>query len=87
MVGVSADAGKRGGGIVKTLEFRAHVSEDRTLIVPEELASQLHPDEPVRVILLVATPSEDEAWSRLAADEFLKGYADGDAIYDDLPPG
>ena len=50
-----------------------------------ELAEQLDPDETVRVILVVQT--EDEDWDRLAAEEFLKGYADGDAIYDELPAG
>ena len=70
---------------MKTLEFRARVSPDRTLTVPTELAEQLNADETVRVILVV--PTEDEDWDRLAAEEFLKGYAEGDAIYDELPAG
>ena len=28
---------------------------------------------------------EDRDWARLSIDQFLKGYADGDAAYDDLP--
>lgn len=30
---------------------------------------------------------EDEVWERLSAEEFLKGYAESDAIYDELPVG
>ena len=70
---------------MKTLEFRGRVSPVLTLTVPTELAVQLDPDETVRVILVV--PTEDEDWDRFAGEEFLKGYAEGDAIYDELPAG
>jgi hypothetical protein len=29
--------------------------------------------------------TEDHEWARLTAEQFLQGYADGDAIYDELP--
>ena len=70
---------------MKTLEFRASLNPDRTLTVPPELAAQLRPEQPVRVILLVSDADEDGAWARLTAEQFLTGYADGDAIYDELP--
>jgi hypothetical protein len=31
-------------------------------------------------------PDEDEDWRRVALAEFLKGYADSDAIYDQFSP-
>lgn len=70
---------------MKTLEFRAQLNSDSTLTVPAELAAQLEAHEPVRVILLVPDAGDNQDWSRLTADQFLGGYADGDAIYDDLP--
>ena len=72
---------------MKTLEFRARLNPDHTLTVPTELVAQLRSDEPVRVILLVPELGEDQAWSHLTAEQFVKGYADGDAIYDELPAG
>jgi hypothetical protein len=72
---------------VRTLEFRASLNPDHTLTVPTELAAQLRPEQPVRVILLVPEVGEDQEWARLTAEQFVRGYADGDAIYDELPAG
>jgi hypothetical protein len=68
---------------MKTLEFEARISADRTLTVPPELAAQIQEEQPVRVILLVPDSAEDREWARLTAEQFLDGYAAGDAIYDD----
>ncbi len=72
---------------MKTLEFDAKISPDSTLKVPGALATQIEADQPVHVVLLVPEPGEDQDWSRLTAEQFLKDYADSDAIYDDLPSG
>ncbi len=32
----------------------------------------------------VELAEEDEAWARLGEEEFLRGYAESDSIYDDL---
>ena len=40
--------------------------------------------QPVRVLLLVPENQEDQGWEQLAAAEFGMGYADSDAIYDEL---
>ena len=72
---------------MKTLEFRARLNPDHTLTVPAELVAQLRPEQPVRVILLVPAVGEDQEWARLTAEQFMKGYADSDAIYDELPAG
>lgn len=76
---------------MKTLEFETQINPDHTLSVPQALADQLPPGRPVRVLLLVPESAEDldaaeeQAWKQMAAAEFLKGYADSDAIYDQLP--
>jgi hypothetical protein len=70
---------------MKAFEFVSQVNPDKTLSVPAAVAAQLDAQQPVRVLLLVAKADEDAAWARLTAEQFLKGYDDGDAIYDDLP--
>lgn len=69
---------------MKALEFKARVGADSTVKIPDEFADRVHPHESVRVILLVGE-DEDRDWNRLTAEQFLEGYAESDAIYDDLP--
>ena len=45
----------------------------------------LRPDEPVQVVLRTTEDDEDADWQRFAAEQFLKGYAPGDEMYDHLP--
>ena len=33
---------------------------------------------------MIPDDSEDEQWAELTAEQFLAGYADTDAIYDDV---
>jgi hypothetical protein len=71
---------------MKTLEFEATLNPDDSLTVPAEVAAQLQKAQPLRVILVVPEPHEDEReWARLTAEQFLGGYDEGDAIYDELP--
>ena len=73
--------------LMKALEFWAHVNPDHTLAVPPEVAVHIQPEQPVRVILLIPELDEDKEWTCLAAEQFLKGYAESDAIYDELSVG
>ena len=75
------------GEPMKALEFEAPLNPDRTLTVPPAVAAQVPAGGTVRVLLLVAESTEDEDWNRLTAEQFFKGYADSDAIYDELPGG
>jgi hypothetical protein len=56
------------------------------LRVPPEFAAQLPADGSVRVLLLIAEDGDQE-WARLTTEQFGQGYAEGDAIYDQLPAG
>ena len=67
---------------MKAVEFRAEVGADRKLQIPDRLASGIPEGQPVKVILLFPDDSEEQDWSRLTREQFLKGYSDGDAIYD-----
>ena len=67
--------------IATTLEFESRPNEDGTLPIPPGIADQLKGVESVRVIVVL--PSSDDAdWAALTRDQFLKGYAASDAIYD-----
>lgn len=70
-----------------TLEFWARINSDHTLNVPPEIAARLHGEEPVFVVVIVPETADDQAWSTLTAEQFLRGYAPGDILYDDLPSG
>jgi hypothetical protein len=72
---------------MKTLEFDASLNPDQTLTVPPAVADQVPPGRMVRVLLMVAEPDEEKDWNQLTAMEFFKGYAESDAIYDELPSG
>lgn len=70
---------------MKALEFGTHINPDNTLTVPPEVAAQVQPGQAVRILLLVAEPDEEDAdWKRLTAEQFFNGYAESDAIYDQL---
>jgi hypothetical protein len=71
---------------MKTLEFEAAVNPDSTVTLPPEIAAQVPGDHPVRVILVVEEQDDGADWKRAAAEQFLNGYDEGDAIYDQLPP-
>jgi hypothetical protein len=66
-----------------TLEFESRPNEDGPLPIPPEIADQLKGVESVRVFVVL--PSRDAEWAVLTREQFLKGYAVGDAIYDQLP--
>ena len=72
---------------MKALEFQAYINPDYTLKVPPEVAEQIQQEQRVRVILLIPEPEEDQDWEQLTVQQFLKGYADSDAIYDELSAG
>jgi len=67
---------------MKALEFESKLGANSDLTVPEHLAGQIPKEKAVRVIVLVPEGDEDQAWRRLAAEQFLAGYSDGDSIYD-----
>jgi hypothetical protein len=72
---------------MKALDSPASIHPDHTVKVPPEIAAQVESEQSVRVILLIPEATDDQEWSLLTVDQFLKGYADSDAIYDDLPVG
>ncbi len=70
-----------------THEFEARINPDHTLAVPDEIAAHIPVGQTIRVIVVLHDPTEEEDWRRLALEQFFKGYAEGDAIYDELSNG
>jgi hypothetical protein len=69
---------------VKALEFEAKLEADASLKVPQEVAARIPKEEPLRVIVLMPENGENADWRRLAEEQFLRGYSEGDGIYDAL---
>ena len=72
---------------MKVLEFQTQLNPDHTLTVPLGVAQQIQGEEAFRVVLFVPDAAEDQSWAGLTAEQFLNGYSDGDAIYDQLSAG
>jgi len=68
---------------MKAVEFQSELSPDNKLTVPDRIAGSIPQGRPLRVMVLV-TENDDAAWEQLAAAEFGSGYAESDAIYDQL---
>ena len=69
---------------MKTVEFESHLTAEKTLPVPSEVAAELEPEQSIRVILVLPGNAEDRDWTKLTTEQFLQGYAETDALYDDL---
>jgi hypothetical protein len=67
---------------MKTYKYYAEVLADGHLSIPEDLKDKLKPDSKIRVMLML--DDEDTLWNDMAMSQFIKGYSDKDAIYDNL---
>ena len=67
---------------MKAYEYYGEILPDGHLSVPEDLKDKLKADSKIRVMLLL--DEDEKAWDQLSMSQFLKGYSDKDAIYDNL---
>jgi len=67
---------------MKVYEYYGEVLPDGHLSLPEDLKEKLKTDSKIRVMLLL--DEDEKAWDQLSMSQFLKGYSDKDAIYDNL---
>lgn len=64
-------------------EFQAERRPDGTILIPKEVADELPPGMPLRVILLVDEDRRDElAFMQAGVSSFLRDEAEADADYD-----
>jgi len=71
---------------MQAVEFDSVLTEKGELAIPDDFAARLPRAETLRVIVLFGdakSSTEDQDWSRLTAHQFLQGYSDKDAIYDE----
>ena len=64
---------------MKALEFETALNESGMIAVPEAFKDSLFKK---RMKVIVLYEEEEDEWRQLAAEQFLKGYDDEDAIYD-----
>jgi hypothetical protein len=72
---------------MKAYEFALKVTPDGSLEVPDALRRKLPDNQVGRVIVLVGDPADGDDqtdWSRLSAEQFLAGYSEEDAVYDQV---
>ena len=61
----------------------SEITKQGELTMPQHLVENFPHATKVRVIVLFPSDQSDDAdWSRLTSEQFLNGYAPGDAIYD-----
>jgi hypothetical protein len=64
------------------VEFTANLGPGRTLVIPQEAASQLPKSGKARVIVLTADAPDDDTWRSAAYEQFMREDAPEDAVYD-----
>lgn len=67
---------------MRAIEFTANLGPDRTLVIPEDAASQLPKSGKARVIVLTADDPDDDTWRSAAYEQFMREDAPEDAVYD-----
>lgn len=71
---------------MRALEFKSKIKNNQ-IIIPARIQTKLKSkqDVTIRVIVLIDDfDDEDLSYQKLTESQFLKGYADSDAIYDAL---
>ena len=71
---------------MKAFEFQIESPADGIIALPPNIADEVAAATHVKVIVLLNN-DDDEAWQNLTTEQFFRGYAPSDAIYDDLSPG
>ena len=72
---------------MRAVEFKSKIKNNRILI-PEKIQPELNAGKgkDIRVIVLVEDSDiyDDMIFRQTAQDQFLKGYADSDSVYDNF---
>jgi len=71
---------------MQAFEFHAQPSPDGSIQLPAAIANRVDPAVGVKVIILFPE-DEEHAWVKFGMEQFAKGYAPTDNIYDDLRSG
>jgi hypothetical protein len=69
---------------MKTANFRSELTPNGQIAVPQEIASQVSPGEPIRVVLQWGLSVDEAAWRAAGRREFEAAYAEDDSVYEQL---
>ncbi len=72
---------------MKAIEFQTNITPDGKIEVPGSYIKELKRKQAVRVIVLISetkVSSEEQIWKHLTEEQFLAGYSDADAVYDQV---
>jgi hypothetical protein len=69
---------------MKAIEFQSQLNPDQTLTIPISVQGDIPIGQMVRVLILLPESDTDREWEQHAAEKFGRGYANTDAIYDQL---
>jgi hypothetical protein len=73
---------------MKAIEFQTKITSDGKIDVPGSFFKELKRKQVVRVIVLIGetteSSNEEQLWTRLTEEQFIAGYGDADAIYDQV---
>jgi hypothetical protein len=68
---------------MRTIEFEADLTSPGVLAIPPDVAASLNVPAHARVILILGEPEEDQDWTNLSHQQFLRSYSEEDAICDE----
>ena len=67
---------------MRAIEFKTKLKDHSSIDIPEKYRS-ITRNKNLRVLILINEDvKDDKMWKLLASEEFLKGYSEKDAIYD-----
>jgi hypothetical protein len=69
---------------MKTVEFKATVTPNGQIRVPDEVAKQVPPGEQLQVVLVWGMSEEESAWRAAGRRPFEAAYAPEDSVYEQL---
>ncbi|MEO8540132.1 MAG: hypothetical protein ABI577_10370 [bacterium] len=74
---------------MRTFSFPAVPDLNGQITLPSEVADALAANQLIEVVVVLheegdSEAADEEAWRQLALKSFFDGYADSDAIYDEL---
>jgi hypothetical protein len=67
---------------MSTIKFETELHGDSVLALRPEIVAQLPKSGTATVVLLLSDDEEDQAWQRLAYEQFIRDDDEEDSIYD-----
>ena len=69
---------------MKAVEFESTISPGGQISLPPEIATEIPPGEPLRVVVMWEPSNLDLAWRTAGRQRFEAAYSPEDAVYDQL---